>query len=339
MKFPAQQGNQGLGHGNFNPNPTQAERRKLISAKASAFCQENYLAHSISLKQQSVWVQWSEIARPFDFSWQNLIWGDLSSEVIKFVLAASVNWVRTPDLMHLWGYKESSVCCLCGAPQCTLHHILSNCSFALNQKRYTWRHDSILNVIQDLLKEHVQSRNQKQQQLPKPSLINFVKAGSCKITSQKKKSENHSDLLASANDWKLLTDLPGNNYVFPPEIFPTQERPDIVIWSIKSKRVLLIELTCPAEEGIQAAKIHKETKYQGLLENISRTTPWIPSLYTIEVGVRGFIAISSQQVFSKLGICGQRLSAFLKKLSSISATCSFTIFKSSSSGLRILGQG
>ena len=68
LKFPTQLSNQGLGHGNFNPNPSLSEKRKLVL-----------------LKQQSVWLQWTETAEPFDLSWQNIIWGSISPDVLKFV--------------------------------------------------------------------------------------------------------------------------------------------------------------------------------------------------------------------------------------------------------------
>ena len=157
-------------------NPSQSERRKLVNIKAAAISEESHITHALSLKQQSVWLQWSETAFPFDFSWRNLIWGGISTHVFKFVLAASVNWVRTPDLMKLWGYKKSSSCCLCGAPNCTLHHILSNCSTALTQKRFTWRHDSVLSVIYQALNCHIQTTNLNQQ-ASKPAFIQFVQAG------------------------------------------------------------------------------------------------------------------------------------------------------------------
>ena len=97
-------------------------------------------------------------------------------------------------------------------------------------------------------------------------------------------------------------DLPGHNYVFPPEIWSTSERPDIVLWSITLHQAILIELTCPAEEGIQAAVVRKQSKYTPLAEDISRDTQWKVELLTIEVGARGFIATSTRSVFAKLGL-------------------------------------
>ena len=79
----------------------------------------------------------------------------------------------------------------------------------------------------------------------------FVPAGKPLTKSIKKL---HSGLIAGSNDWKVLVDLPDSKYVFPPEIFATLERPDIVIWSGKLRKVLLIELTCPSEENIEVAQ-------------------------------------------------------------------------------------
>ena len=115
---------------------------------------------------------------PFDFSWTNLIYGP-GPRLLSFVLNSLINSVRTPDMMKLWGYVA---CALCGAEKCTLHHVLVNCKFALDQGRYTWRHDSVLVNIQNKLRESIVAFNRK-----KPSTFaeetraafkaSFVKAG------------------------------------------------------------------------------------------------------------------------------------------------------------------
>ena len=90
--------------------------------------------------------------KPFDLSWSNLIYGP-GPRVIAFVLNAQINSVRTPDMLKLWGYVQSANCPLCQHKQCTLHHILVNCRFALEQGRYTWRHDSVLLDIETTFKK------------------------------------------------------------------------------------------------------------------------------------------------------------------------------------------
>ena len=83
--------------------------------------------------------------------------------------------------------------------------------------------------------------------------------------------------------------------------------PDIVFWSITLPQVILIELTCPAEEGIQAAVVRKQSKYTPLAEAISRDTQWKVGLLTIQVGARGFIATSTRSVIAKLGLPAKKL--------------------------------
>ena len=65
------------------------------------------------------------------------------------------------DMLRLWGYTETATCPLCGANQCTLHHILVNCKFSLDQGRYTWRHDSVLFEIEQALLKLIPMVNDK----------------------------------------------------------------------------------------------------------------------------------------------------------------------------------
>jgi hypothetical protein len=65
-------------------------------------------------------------------------------------------------------------------------------------------------------------------------------------------------LLDYANDWKLQVDFEDRKLVFPPIICSTNLRPDAVLWSCLSRTVILLELTCCAEEGIQGAQTEKK---------------------------------------------------------------------------------
>ena len=71
-------------------------------------------------------------------------------------------------------------------------------------------------------------------------------------------------LLSTATDWQVLIDLDNEPIVFPPTIYATPLRPDIVIWSEEAKIVIWAELTCPAEENIQDAKTRKTERYANL---------------------------------------------------------------------------
>ena len=138
-------------------------------------------------------------------------------------------------------------------------------------------------------------------------------------------------MISGSNNWKVLVDLPDSNYVFPPEVFATLERPDIVIWSRKLRKVLLIELTCPSEENIEVAQLRKQTRYLQLMDQITSTTNWSPSLFTIEVGARGFVAHSLERTLLRLGISRRILSKVCKRVSIIAARCSFAIYLSANS--------
>lgn len=70
--------------------------------------------------------------------------------------------------------------------------------------------------------------------------------------------------LCGANDWQILVDYNDWKITFLPSIYCTPGRPDIIIWSVLAKRVLLIELTCPAEEGISGVASRKLQRYKDL---------------------------------------------------------------------------
>ena len=76
-------------------------------------------------------------------------------------------------------------------------------------------------------------------------------------------------LLEACTDWHVATDLK-HNLIFPTEIALTTKRPDIVIWSIKAKKVFIIELTVPYEENFDWAHQHKLEKYEDLREQCVR---------------------------------------------------------------------
>lgn len=325
--FPTQDGRQGLGKGNFNSQPTIAERRKLAVTALRDRSDQRSLAHTVTLAMQSVWLSWKENTNPFDLSWRNLIWGP-GPHVIKFVLNASINCLRTPDMLKLWGYTQTAFCPLCGHPQCTTHHVLVNCNTALVEGRYTWRHDSGLYTAQPVLQDLVSEANlrpRKPQSVPHISR-SFIQFGSPDFTRAPSRS---ATLLDGANDWKLLLDFTANPIVFPPEVYSTTERPDIIIWSIQLRKIIMIELTCPAEEGMEAASLRKRGRYEGLVQNIrsqNTRSPWTPILMTIELGARGYVAHSTRNCFRRLGLSGSKTSRLCKALSQVMARCSLTIY-------------
>ena len=71
----------------------------------------------------------------------------LPAKQLSFLLRAGCDTLPTPMNLARWNIIVSSVCSLCHSRQPTTNHILTGCSTTLDQGRYTWRHDSVLQVF------------------------------------------------------------------------------------------------------------------------------------------------------------------------------------------------
>src|SRR6185503_19205531 len=94
-------------------------------------------------------------------------------------------------------------CGLCGYTTCTLFHILCNCTFSLLNKRYNWRHDTVLSTFEPFIRERLRKQNELKEikrELKQTGFITFVRAGA-KPNPPIKKSTNLDTILCGANDW------------------------------------------------------------------------------------------------------------------------------------------
>ena len=228
------------------------------------------------------------------------------------------------------GYKDSSKCEFCNKEPYNTSHILAGCPQALRSKRYTWRHDSVLMKLLPELERRIKDHNQQAippdtYSPPIPISSSFVKSGT-KPSIVINKTPSRHNLLTDANDWKLLIDFEHHKLVFPPEIYSTDKRPDIIIWSQCQRTVLIIELTVPADENIVAAQIRKTARYQELSDLVKSINNWNSKIITIEVGARGFVAKSMNSFLRSIGFSHKESSSVCKSLSMIVARCSHHIF-------------
>ena len=92
-----------------------------------------------------------------------------------------------------------------------------------------------------------------------------------------------------------------------------------------SRVVILIELTCCAEEGVGAAQLRKEARYAELLEDINSTS-WKASLLTVEIGARGLVGSRTYRSFINLGFSPSGSRSLCKRLSTVVARCSYAIY-------------
>ena len=87
----------------------------------------------------------------------------------------------------------------------------------------------------------------------------------------------------------------------------------------------MIELTCPAEEGIAEAHARKLDRYEQLRAYISGNTCWSAEVIAIEVGARGFVASSVRHCALKLGFKTTRIKRLFKDLGEVVSRCSYHI--------------
>jgi hypothetical protein len=181
-----------------------------------------------------------------DHLWKSFIY-NLPKGIMKFMLNSFLDTLPTKNNLSRWGKRINTKCDLCGYKE-TLQHVLNNCKVMLDQGRYTWRHDSVLRIIMDTF----------------------------------------TDVCDPA--WKVYCDLAGATKIagttIPPDIMPTQQRPDLVFVNDSSKSIIIFELTIPFEQNIQAAHDRKINKYAGLTSDL-REQGYDAKLICFEILVLG----------------------------------------------------
>ena len=302
-----------------------AQQRKDITQRLRKLDEEERLLKVYDLAKQGKWTSWDEVME-LDLSWKNLIYA-LPPKLISFALNASCLTLPTPDNLRLWGKSFDSRCSLCSIPKCTLFHILCNCPYSLHTKRYTWRHDSVLRTLEPFVRSQINKQNETKEQMNKSGFITFVRAGEKSNQKSVKKITRLECLLNGSSDWEILIDYDSNPSVFPTYICATDERPDIVIWSKSSKRVIMLELTVPAEENVADAHNRKTIKYDALVSSCL-AQGWHPVLLPFEIGCKGFVGFSLISCCKKLGMLKREITRISKLLSKVALRCSYLLYLS-----------
>ena len=127
-----------------------------------------------------------------------------------------------------------------------------------------------------------------------------------------------------SSDWKLSVDF-DSSLVFPSFIAITASRPDIVMYSVLKKTVILIELTSPCEENFEDRHFDKIARYEALCVSI-RENGWRHHLFAIEVGARGYCAYNVRSCFRRLGLNTKETKVVLSEITSTAIQCSFVIW-------------
>ena len=157
---------------------------------------------------------------------------------------------------------------------CTSAHILGACQVALQQQRFTYRHDSVLMMLVSVLSQFLSSFVPSQDSLTK---MIFVKEGQTLKNINKKPN---TGLLHSAPKWKLLYDCNASPTI-PSFLAVTTLRPDIVLYACGIKTVIILELTCPCEENMPYWHDTKKENYHSLCSAI-RSNGSTPKYIAVE---------------------------------------------------------
>ena len=191
---------------------------------------------------------------------------------------------------------------------------------ALGSGRFRFRHDSVLKV----LAHHILLASKDKARPKTPKSVEFVQAGSATSGGRAINTQEAEGILSQASDWILLADV-GKSLIFPSHIYETSLRPDIVLYSNRTRVLIIIELTCPMEENLFEWNHKKTVKYADLVE-ICRKAGWTVHFFAVEVGARGYASVSLKQCLGKLGLYGKKLRSVLDEAASTASRSSFWIW-------------
>ena len=191
-------------------------------------------------------------------TWKSYLW-DVPQGVLKFAINAGINTLPTFDNLKRWGKRVNDRCPFCGNIQ-TLAHVLSNCNIALEQGRFTWRHNSVLSTIINIMRPHL-------------------------ITGRQ--------LFSDLSGFQAP-----HGGTIPPHILVTNLRPDLFIVDEVTKEAVVFELTCPWDTNITSSHTYKEEKYAPLVADLSRSFKTYH--FSFEVSARGQITKSNRARIKEL---------------------------------------
>ena len=184
---------------------SQKERNKAVIAKAKSNISAENTVMMGSLEVQSRWCNWSESVLRMDLSWQRMF--QYGESLLGFCLSSVYGNIVTPGRAALWTPGEEGNCKLCDRERGTIQHILSGCKVALNQGRYTWRHNKVLRKISDHVRYHVENRvNKYGASTNRAPPIAFVRTGEGNKGNLKRSYKLEAGVLSGAKDWVVTTD-------------------------------------------------------------------------------------------------------------------------------------
>ncbi len=314
-----QTGQAGLGWGDppsLSSRADKKERKDLVVVEITKMEQEQYRVQAVAQGQQGRWTTWEGVTSRV-VSWADF-W-KLPQARLSFLIRATYDTLPSPRNLHQWLGTEQT-CDLCGTINASLQHILSGCNIALAQGRFRWRHDQVLKKLAEVVEIRRQEAN-SENPVGGQQRFHFLREGDPTPDTNRRPLPTS---LTPGSEWKMEADL-GRQLHFPRTICTTTLRPDMVLWTTARKTALLVELTVPWEEGLEAAHERKRAKYADLVADC-RESGWKVKLYPVEVGTRGFVGESTSRLLRDLGLQGARLHKAIRQIAEEAEKASFWIW-------------
>ena len=135
----------------------------------------------------------------------------MSPSMLSFILNSIQDTLHTPANLRRWDSKKEQACALCGWKNVGIIHILCGCKVALEQGRVSYRHDSILSIIANRIKQKTDSFTTPTELNTGLEPVKFVEAGQ----KGKKRKKPKLGLLHTAKDWCIQVDYQAKPVQFP----------------------------------------------------------------------------------------------------------------------------
>ena len=195
----------------------------MINQERRRKVEQDRVARAVQQSQQGKWTTSEDVMQ------RSLTWSDMwkmSPLRLAFAIRSVYDQLPSRDNLQKWGLVEDTKCGFCGGTE-TLHHVLSNCTYALAKGRYTWRHNHVLREVCVTAKAAVSKANSRT--ISNQRKICFLREGFAHLC-RKRCQTPRRDILAEANDWTVAADLEGmRNY--PQVPIESGKRPDLVLVS------------------------------------------------------------------------------------------------------------
>ena len=167
---------QGLGYTTTPKVPTHKSSkhyRRYISEYHKSIDDTYAFSKAVQLQVQGQWTRWMNYVQQ-DFSWSSLM--AMPANLTSFCLASKYDTLPSPANLKRWRITTETMCTLCSKDVCTTAHILGACKVSLQQGRYTFRHDTVLREVIEVLQTFILNIKDTVPISPKSS-IKFVRKG------------------------------------------------------------------------------------------------------------------------------------------------------------------